>query len=138
METLFDELKRYVGFGPSDEEALRALHPVAKPHFVRVSEVFYERILQHEAARKVLTEGESMVGRLRHTLVEWMDKLFTGPWDDEYYEVRARIGRKHVDIALPQHYMFGAMNVLRQELNALVDAALLSNVERLRAARLAV
>src|SRR3954464_12226789 len=138
METLFDELKRYVGFGPSDEEALRALHPIAKPQFIRVSEVFYERILQHEAARKALTEGESMVGRLRHTLVLWTDKLLTGPWDEEYFALRSRIGRKHVDIALPQHYMFGAMNVLRQELNMVVDKAFMSRIQDLIRLRLAV
>ena len=138
METLFDELKRYVGFGPADEQALRALHPVAQPHFVRVSELFYERILQHEDARKALTEGESMVGRLRHTLVEWMDKLLTGPWDADYYELRARIGRKHVDIALPQHYMFGAMNVLRQQLNGIIDEAYIADPPRLSAARMSV
>src|SRR5205823_8303361 len=83
-ESLFEELKRYVGFGAADEQALRMLHPVAKPHFERVSEVFYQRILQHEAARKALTEGESMVGRLRHTLVEWMDQLLTGPRSEEH------------------------------------------------------
>src|SRR5690242_19819045 len=116
-ETLFEEVKRYVGFGPADEHALRLLHPVAQPHFERISEVFYQRILAHEGARKALTEGESMVGRLRHTLVAWMDTLLSGPSDEEYYELRSRIGRKHVDIALPQHYMFAAMNVLRQELN---------------------
>src|SRR6185436_16195989 len=80
-ETIFDEVKRYVGFTATDEESLRSLHPVARPHFGRISEVFYQRILEHEAARKVLVEGESMVGRLRHTLVEWMDKLLTGPCD---------------------------------------------------------
>jgi len=137
-ETLFEELKRYVGFAEADEQALRALHPIARPQFERISEVFYQRILQHEAARKALVEGESMVGRLRHTLVEWMDKLLTGPWDHEYYEMRARIGRKHVGIALPQHYMFGAMNVLRQELNAVVDEAYRADAGQMRAARLAV
>ena len=137
-ETLFEELKRYVGFGPADGRALRAMHPLARAHFTRISEVFYQRILQHEAARKALTEGESMVGRLRHTLVEWMDKLLTGPWDYEYYELRARIGRKHVDIALPQHYMFGAMNVLRQELNELIDTAYISDPDQLRSTRLAL
>ena len=137
-ESLFEELKRYVGFSPADEVALRALHPIARPHFERIGEVFYQRILEHEDARKALVEGESMVGRLRHTLVQWMEKLLTGPWDHDYYELRARIGRKHVGIALPQHYMFGAMNVLRQELNALVDAALLADAERLRGSRLAV
>ena len=137
-ETIFEEVKRYVGFDATDEAALRALHPLARDHFARISEVFYQRILQHEDARKALFEGESMVGRLRHSLVLWMDKLLTGPWDETYYELRARIGRKHVDIALPQHYMFGAMNVLRQEFNALIDDAFLSGTAERRGVRLAV
>ncbi|HEY4882523.1 MAG TPA: protoglobin domain-containing protein, partial [Myxococcales bacterium] len=137
-ETLFEELKRYVGFGAPDERALRMLHPVARPQFERISEVFYQRILEHEAARKALVEGESMVGRLRHKLVQWMDTLLTGPWDDNYYELRARIGRKHVDIALPQHYMFGAMNVLRQELIVAIDAAFIGERDTPRIVRLAV
>jgi signal transduction histidine kinase len=136
-ETLFEELKRYVKFGPSDEAALRTLHPVARPEFERISEVFYSRILEHEDARKALFEGESMVGRLRHTLVLWMDKLLVGPWDEEYFELRSRIGRKHVDIALPQHYMFGAMNVLRQELNLIVDKNFINRSDFIRI-RLAV
>jgi two-component system sensor histidine kinase HydH len=137
-ETLFEELKRYVGFSASDEQALRTLHPIARPHFDRISEVFYQRILEHDAARKALVGGESTVGRLRHTLVEWMDKLLTGPWDQDYYELRARIGRKHVDIALPQHYMFGAMNVLRQELNTVIDSAFIESPEMLGTERVAL
>ena len=137
-ETLFEELKRYVGFGAPDELALRMLHPVARPQFERISEVFYQRILEHEAARRALVEGESMVGRLRHKLVQWMDTLLTGPWDDAYYELRARIGRKHVDIALPQHYMFGAMNVLRQELIVAIDSAFIGERDTPRIVRLAV
>ncbi len=120
-ETLFDELKRYVGFGPAEERALHAFHPIARPHFTRISEVFYDRILTHEGARTALEGGESTVGRLKVTLVAWMDKLLTGPWDEAYYQLRCRIGRVHVKIALPQHYMFGAMNVLRRELNSLAD-----------------
>ena len=123
---LFDELKHYIAFGPADEAALRALHPVAAPQFVRIAEVFYERILENEGARQVLVGGESSVGRLKGTLVTWMDGLLSGPWDDAYYELRCRIGRVHVRISMPQHYMFGAMNVLRQELEALIDRELAS------------
>ena len=132
------ELKRYVRFSPGDEAALRALHPLARPEFQRISEVFYQRILEHEEARKALVGGESAVGRLRHKLVEWMDQLLSGPWEEAYYEQRSRIGRKHVDIALPQHYMFGAMNVLRQELNGVIDRAYVAEPERLRFTRVAV
>ena len=122
-ETLFEELKRYVRFSPDDEAALRALHPVARPHFQRISEVFYDRILDHPEARHALEGGESQVGRLKVTLVAWMERLLLGPWDEAYYETRARIGRVHVRIGLPQHYMFGAMNVMRRELKSIVESS---------------
>ncbi len=121
METVFAELKRYVGFAAADEAALRALHPLLAPFFPRIAEVFYDRILTHEEARQALERGESSVGTLKVKLVAWMEVLFQGPWDDEYYALRSRIGRVHVQIALPQHYMFGAMNVLRREMSVLVD-----------------
>lgn len=138
MESLFEELKHYVGFGADDEAALRALHPVVAPEFPRIAEVFYDRILAHEGSRRALESGESQVGRLKVSLVAWMDKLFQGPWDEEYFELRCRIGRVHVRIALPQHYMFGAMNVIRRELNERVDQHHAADAARLRAARAAV
>lgn len=120
-ETLFEELKRYVGFSTEDEQALLAFHAVARDHFSRIAKVFYARILEHEGARTALEGGESQVGHLRGELQIWMEQLLHGPWDESYYEMRCRIGRKHVRISLPQHYMFGAMNVLRQEFNAVID-----------------
>lgn len=120
-ETLFEELKRYVGFSKEDEQALLAFHAVARDHFARIAKVFYARILEHEGARTALEGGESQVGHLRGELQIWMEQLLNGPWDESYYEMRCRIGRKHVRISLPQHYMFGAMNVLRQEFNAVID-----------------
>ncbi|ATB48528.1 sensor histidine kinase [Corallococcus macrosporus] len=137
-ETLFEELKRYVGFSSADEQALVALHATAKPHFPRIARVFYDRILEHEGARQALEGGESQVGHLRGTLQGWMDQLLRGPWDEAYYALRCRIGRMHVRIALPQHYMFGAMNVLRQEFNGLIDAAYLEQPDALRDARKAL
>ncbi len=115
-ETVFEELKRYVRFDATDERALRALHGPAAPQFERIAEVFYERILSHAEARQVLVEGESQVGKLKGTLVAWMDSLLQGPWDEAYWIHRYRIGRVHVRIGMPQQYMFGAMNVIRTEL----------------------
>ena len=137
-ETLFEELKRYVSWSAVDEEALRALHPIAAPRFQAIAGVFYDTILGHEGARQSLTGGETQVGHLRITLQHWLDRLLRGPWDEEYYEARCRIGRYHVRIALPQHYMFGAMNVIRRELNALVDVEYAGRLEGLSAARQAV
>ena len=86
MTGFFQELQDYVGFGHADQVILRALHPGLAPDFPQVSEVFYARILEYPPARAVLERGESSVGRLRHTLVAWMDGLFQGPWDEAYVE----------------------------------------------------
>jgi signal transduction histidine kinase len=118
-ETVFQELKRYIRFGDVDERALRALHAAAAPRFERIAEAFYERILSHEEARAALVGGESRVGHLKVTLVAWLDTLLSGPWDEAYWQRRYAIGRVHVRIGLPQHYMFGAMNVIRVELAAI-------------------
>lgn len=116
VETVFEELKRYVHFGEVDERSLRSLHAAAVPQFESVAQIFYDRIVSHEEARTVLVGGESQVGALKVTMVAWLDTLLTGPWNEAYWAQRYRIGRVHVRIGLPQHYMFGAMNVLRTEL----------------------
>lgn len=137
-ETLLEELKRYVGWGPEDEEALRALHAPAAPRFPAIAEVFYATILGHDGARRALTGGESQVGHLKLTLQAWLDSLLRGPWDGTYYESRARIGRQHVRIDLPQHYMFGAMNVVRRQLDAIAEEVHPGDPAALARARAAV
>jgi signal transduction histidine kinase len=138
VETLFAELKRYVSWSDEDEAELRALRPFAASRFNAVADAHYDRILSHEEARQALVGGESSVGKLKVQLIAWMDRLFTGPWDEEYYQLRCRIGRVHVRIALPQHYMFGSMNLIRRELNHVVDDAYAADPARVQRARDAV
>ncbi|HEY6104920.1 MAG TPA: protoglobin domain-containing protein [Anaeromyxobacteraceae bacterium] len=133
-ENVFEELKRYVDWGPGDERALRDLHAVAAQSFEAIAGAFYDRILGHDGARRALG-GESRVGQLKVTLGFWLDQLLKGPWDEEYYLARCRIGRVHLRIDLPQHYMFGAMNVIRRELNQIIDRHYLDRPEALAAAR---
>lgn len=137
-ESLLDELKRYVGFCPGDEEALRELCAVATPHFPEIASAFYERILTHAEARRALTGGESRVGQLRVTLVRWMGEALGGPWDDAWWESHCRIGRVHVRIDLPQHYMFGAMNLIRAELGRVIDRAWADDAPRREQVQLAL
>jgi signal transduction histidine kinase len=115
-ETVFEELKRYVAFDEGDERALRALHAAAAHRLEAVATAFYDRILSHAEASRVLQGGERTVGHLKVMLVRWLDTLLAGPWDEAYWDSRVSIGRVHVRIGLPQHYMFGAMNVVRGEL----------------------
>jgi len=129
-ESFFDEIKRYVRFGPEDAAALRAFAPLASPRFPEVADRFYARIDEHDQARGALS-GPEQVEHLKGTLQAWMALLFNGPWDEDYYERRVGIGRVHVRISLPQRFMFGAMDVLR---TAFVDIAhdAVPDPERLR------
>ncbi len=119
-EHLFDEIKRYVGFSATDEAHLRRVGPRIAPHAREITEDFYRRILAHPNARSAFTGGDAQVESLKCTLVVWMRELFDGPWDLAYYEKRARIGRRHVAIDLPQQYMFTAMSVIRSHLVRIV------------------
>jgi signal transduction histidine kinase len=121
-ESMFEEMKRYVRFGPEDVAALAELRPLAQPHFQRIAAEFYDRIREHEDAHAVFT-GEPQIARLRASLVRWMERLFTGPYDQAYFEGTATIGRVHVRIGLPQRYMFTAMALIRGSLSAIAEDA---------------
>jgi two-component system C4-dicarboxylate transport sensor histidine kinase DctB len=47
--------------------------------------------------------------------------LFTGPYGAEYFDKRLRIGRRHVDVGLLPHFMFGAMSVIRGEISGILQ-----------------
>ncbi len=137
-ETVFEELKRYVRFGAVDERALRSLREAASSALPAVAKTFYDRILAHEQASRALTGGESQVGRLAVTLAAWLDTLLAGPWDEAYWAQRTRIGKVHVRIGLPQHYMFGAMSVVRVELDRIACERFGDDPEKLQAIRQAL
>jgi len=128
-ETLFEEIKRYTRFDAQDERALRSFVSHAQPHFPEVTERFYDRIREHAGARRVFS-GPEQVERLKGTLHQWLTLLFSGPWDEAYYTLRARIGRVHVRIGLPQHFMFASMNVIRLQLTDTVTDSPLSDADK--------
>jgi signal transduction histidine kinase len=130
---MFEEMKRYVRFVPEDEAALAELRPLVAPHFERIAAEFYDRIREHEDAHAVFT-GEAQIARLRASMVRWMERICTGPYDQRYFEETAKIGRVHVRIGLPQRYMFTAMALIRSSLSAIVEDALGAHSREMRGA----
>lgn len=112
MTAYLEELLAYVGFDDRDRELLRALHPALAPGFPEIAARFYEVVQASPGAAGVLS-GPAQVERLRGALIDWMSTGLLGPHDERFYDKRSRIGRRHVAIGLPHHYMFGAMNVVR-------------------------
>ncbi|WP_437827746.1 protoglobin domain-containing protein [Sorangium sp. So ce1153] len=132
-ETLFDEIKRYVRFSEEDAGRLASFRAHAEPHFPRIADEFYDRIREHEGAHEVFT-GEEQVERLKRSLVRWMTRICTGPYDGAYFEETAKIGRIHVRVGLPQRYMFTAMTLIRLAFDEIAASALGEQVAPVRAA----
>jgi signal transduction histidine kinase len=110
--SLLTDLRGYVGFDAESARLLQGIGPTLRPHFGRIVTEFYDAILADPGAKAVL-RNEAQVERLRVTLHDWLDGLIAGPYDDAYFEKRARIGRSHVKVGLEQRYMLAAMNLIR-------------------------
>jgi signal transduction histidine kinase len=113
MTTFREKVNAYVGFDESATAALREAHPLVAPHFPAIIDDFYATIEAHPDARAAITGGAAQIARLKQSLLRWIDELFKGPHDEAYFERRARIGRVHVRIDLPQVYMLTAMDRIR-------------------------
>ncbi len=123
-----DELKKYIGFDERDAINLRSLAKPATPLIPRARDRFYEVLLGHPDARTVLT-GDEQVQRLKTFFAEWLRSLFTGTYDQGYFESRSRIGQTHVRVGLPQRYMPLAMDVVRTELSRGLRGADIDHIE---------
>lgn len=123
MHLIFDEIKAYVGFDAADAERVRDLAEVVKQFLPGVVERFYEVLLRHPGAARVFAGGPAQMERLRISLHDWLETLFSGQYDSAYMENRLRIGHTHVRVGLSQHYMFGAFEIIWQELQRIVRAA---------------
>ena len=117
---LFDEMKRYIGFGDEDAVHLRGLAKPIESALPAVVDHFYQQIYRHPGARAAITGGEEQIQRLKGTLLAWLRRLFSGVYDAEYCRERAQIGHMHVRINLPQRYMIAAMEVIWQDLSRAV------------------
>jgi signal transduction histidine kinase len=120
---IFEDMKAYIGFDERDADNLRHLAPVVAPHLPGLVDRFYDRILNHPGAKSVLTEGEAQIQRFRGYFQDWLRSLFGGEYDESYIAKRMSIGRIHVQVGLPQHYMFTAIEVVWQGFERIIRSA---------------
>lgn len=127
--SLLSALRKYVGFDEASARRLRVLAPRMQRFYPTIVEEFYVAVLADPGARAVL-KSESQVDRLRASLLGWLESLLTGPYDEDYFERRARIGRMHVKVGLEQRYMLSAMSVIRFGLHRALGEVPASEVNR--------
>jgi PAS domain S-box-containing protein len=121
LSVRFEELQLYIDWQPADQALLRRMHPLLQLDFPAIVEDFYQEISRHQQTRLVLGDNPEVPDILRRTLRSWLDELFTGGHDREYVRARWRVGRRHVEIGLPQVFTSAALARLRQRLVESID-----------------
>lgn len=110
---LYQDLQAYIGWSDDDAHRVTAAGQLLRESFAPLVEDFYAEIQRHSAASQVITGGQAQMRRLKLSLHQWLDELFTGPYDELYVERRWRVGLRHVEINLPQVYTSAALSRMR-------------------------
>lgn len=113
MTNVLDDALAFVRLGDDDRARLAQLHARLSSEFPAIADRFYEVVLAYPATARLVDSGQLV--RMRDAMIEWMSTGLLGPYDATFHDQRSRIGRRHVAIRLPQHYMLTAMNVIRAE-----------------------
>jgi len=108
-----EEVIAYVGLDDVDRRRLLALHAVLEPHFPAIADAFYKAALANPSTAAILGKPDHLA-RLHTTMQAWMSTGLRGPFDEAFWQKRGRVGHRHVEIGLAQHFMITGMSVIRR------------------------
>jgi signal transduction histidine kinase len=118
-----EKLKKHIDFHADDVANLRVLGTHLEPFLDEVTDTFYRRLFTDPQARRIFSEGEPQIARQRKVFRLWLGELFCGRYDTAYFQSRVAVGRTHVKVGMPQHFMFTAFEIVRQALQEAIDRA---------------
>ncbi len=120
-ESLDEELRIFrnvSGLTEHDEHTLRDAASVIVPHIEPLTEKFYEQL---SAEPKTATYIEGRVDLLKKTHIQWIESLFSGNYDEAFFESQLRIGRTHVSAKIPPLFVASSMSYLRSAFPKLIN-----------------
>ncbi len=115
----FEEIRENFRLGEAEEDMLHRLAPLVEPQAEQIVEDFYQFLLEIPDTAKFLQDGERLA-RLKDQHRAWLLKLFEGPFNESYFQRLQRIGLAHVRIGLSAHFVYVAMNFLRDRLKVIL------------------
>lgn len=102
IQALTARSKLYAGLTPDDEALLLAESARIKPLLSAVTEQFYTALVTFPQAQPFL---EGRLEHLRNTHLDWLERLFTGPYDETFTTFMYQVGATHVRVKLPVEFM---------------------------------
>jgi uncharacterized membrane protein (DUF373 family) len=112
----FEEIRKNFRLGDDEEDMLRRLAPLVEPQADQIVEDFYQYLLEIPYAAKFLQDPDRVTSLKRYHRA-WLMTLFQGPFNEAYFQRLMRIGQAHLRIKLSAHFVYVAMNFIRQRLH---------------------
>ena len=112
----FEEIRKNFHLGDDEEDMLRRLAPLVEPQADQIVEDFYQYLLEIPYAAKFFQDPDRVASLKRYHRA-WLMTLFQGPFNEVYFQRLMRIGQAHLRIKLSAHFVYVAMNFIRQRLH---------------------
>ncbi|RUM62091.1 MAG: hypothetical protein DSY66_00630 [Persephonella sp.] len=109
----FEQIKKDFDFTEKDENRIKELKPIMEKYKDEFVNRLYKFIFKLPNATKYLN-NEEVVNRHREKLKEWYSDLFSGRYDEKYFEKLYKIGEKHDKLGIPTHYINATFNFIRR------------------------
>jgi len=119
--------KRLTSFYPEQEAILLEAGTRLNPYLVEVTDAFYDVLLSLPKAAPFL---EGRVDALKATHINWLESLFTGPFDETFVKNMYHVGMVHVKVKLPVEFMQGAATLIMGELVNVVARVYSSDAQK--------
>jgi uncharacterized membrane protein (DUF373 family) len=103
-----ERLFLYFEIREKDIKNLQFLGHILLPYKDEFAEAFYDNLMKFPDIKEYIPEEK--LQRLKRTIKEWYERLFSGKYDSEYLLYLLRVAKVHVDEGIPPHYIIVAMN----------------------------
>lgn len=125
------QIKLHYLFTEEDTQILQNLMPTAREALPKMKEAFYNFIFNFEHAKMFLNTDE-VIEKHQKAIETWYLSLFSGQYDQDYFERLSAISETHVKVGLPAHYVNAAFSFVRQFLeDVLIDAGYIKHLPSL-------
>jgi len=108
----FKEIKNDYRFSEDDQKRLAALQPIIEEHAEEIMSTLNLWFIGTKGVSTFFTD-EAMKTHVFETQKQWFSKLFSGVYDNRFYEQLTRIGSAHVRKNVDIHYLQRAANIIK-------------------------
>lgn len=110
---LNEQAKLFAGFDAQDEQELLKALPLLLAELDAVTDAFYTELAGIAEAKPFL---DGRLDTLKSTHRQWLEKIFTGPYDDNFAAYMHKVGVVHVQVRLPERFMASGIGLISKHL----------------------